>query len=234
MAGTRTLTVGVAVAGLLLVAIGPAAAAPEPSMTVDLESDGSADVVVTSTFDLDSDEEQAAFDELGSNESAREAYAVRFRERLQTVAETAAAGTGRDMAVTDASITLDREGSTGVVTATATWDGLAAVDGDRLTLSAPFASEFTTDRRFVVILPDGYELDTTTPEPSSTADGRVVYEAGTSLDGFELVAGSSDATAADENGDSTGGDATSGSGPGFGVTTVVAALAGAGVLARRL
>lgn len=232
MSGTRALVASLAVTGLLLVAsVGPAAAAPQPSMTVDLQTDGSADIVVTSTFDLDSDAEQAAFDELRSNESAREASAARFRGRLQDIADSTASATGREMSVTDVSIDLTREDATGVVTMTATWDGLAAVNGDRLTLSEPFASEFTTDRQFVVVFPDGYELDTTTPQPASTADNRVVYESGTSLDGFELVAQSSDGVSADDGGD-TG--ATGGSGPGFGVAAAVMALAAAGLLARRL
>jgi PGF-CTERM protein len=233
MTGTRTVVASLAVTGLLLVAaVGSAAAAPESSMTVTLAGDGSAKMVVTSTFDLDSADEQAAFDELQSDESAREAHAARFEDRLQTIADSTEAATGREMAVTDVSIALSREDSTGIVDTTATWDGLAAVDGDQLTLSEPFASEFTIDRQFVVVLPEGYELATTTPEPASTADGRVVYASGTSLDGFELVTASSDSTAANDG--ATGDDATGESGPGFGVVAAVAALVAAGLPARRL
>lgn len=227
MPGTRTLAASLAVTGLLLVA-GVGSATPEPSMTVDLRADGSGEMVVTSTLDLDSTEGQTAFDELRSNESVRDAYSARFQDRLQNIADSTAASTGREVTITDTSVELSRENSTGVVTMTATWDGLAAVEGDQLTLSEPFASEFATDRRFIVILPDGYELETTATEPTATDDGRIVYASGTSLDGFELVAESGDSAATD------GSDTTGGSGPGFGVIASVAALAATGVLARRL
>jgi PGF-CTERM protein len=59
-----------------------------------------------------------------------------------------------------------------------------------------------------------------------------VYASGTSLDGFEIVAKSSDSTAMNDG--ATGDDATAESGPGFGVVAAVAALVAAGLLARRL
>lgn len=219
----RTLLTGLALAVVLVsAAVTPAAATQSttPSLTVDLRADGDAEVTVVSTFDLDSDDEQAAFDELRSNETAREAYTARFADRWRAVAANTESQTGREMTVSDASLELDREGSTGVATFTVTWTDLAAVEGDTLTLSEPFASEFTPDRRFVVVLPDGYELTSSTPAQS--ADSRLVYDAGASLDGFTVVAEAADSTTA-----------TGGSGPGFGVVAAIAGLLAAALLVRR-
>lgn len=233
MTRKTTLLTTVAVAGLLVVAsAAPAAAATEPSVTVALSSDGTANITITSTFDLDDDAETAAFEELRNNETVRETYTDRFRDRWRALANATAASTGREMAVDDVSLELTRDGSTGVATVTATWSGLAAVDGDRLTLSEPFASGFTTDRPVTIVLPDGYDVAAADPEPSNVDGTALTYDAGTEFGGFELVAERGDA--GDGSGtDSTDGSTTGGSAPGFGVLAALAALAAAGLLARR-
>jgi len=222
MTGPRSVLASLAVTALLIgAAVGPAAAtqAVSPSMTVDLATDGDAKVTVVSTFDLESDDQQAAFDELRNNETARAAYVDQFSNRWTGVAAATEARTGREMAISDASLKLSREVSTGVATFSVTWENLAAAEDGTLTLSEPFASEFTPDREFTVVLPDGYERASATPEPSSESDGRLVYETGASLDGFSVVA--------EESGP------TGGSGPGFGVAGALIALLAATLIAHR-
>lgn len=226
-----TLLTTAAVAGLLLVAsAAPAAAATEPSFIVALSADGSAELSVTSTFDLESDEEQAAFDELRNNESVREAYTQRFRDRWQDLANATAESTGREMAVEDVALELTRDGSTGVATVTATWSGLAATDDGRLTLTEPFASDYVADRPVTIVLPEGYEVASAEPEPSSADGNAITYDAGTEFDGFELVAEQSTDDGAESATDSGG--STGGNGPGFGVAAALAALAAAVLFAR--
>lgn len=213
----------------LLVAPQPAAAATTPSFTVDLHEDGSAGVAVTYTFDLETDSERAAFQELRENQSARDAIATRFQERLGPVASSAADRTGREMSISDATVDVTTDGDTGVVTLAATWQSLAAVDGDRLVVTEPFASEFAPDRRFVVTLPEGYTAEVT-PAADSQADGTLTWNSGTNLDGFELVA-SADASDDGASGEEAG---VSGAfGPGLGVGAGVLALVAVGLLGRR-
>lgn len=231
MTAPKHILLTVAVAGLLLVASAtPAAAATEPSMTVELADDGSAELSITATFDLDSDDERAAFDDLRNSETVREAYTDRFRDRWQALATATAESTGRQMAIQDVSLDLTRDGSTGAATITATWSGLAAVDDGRLTLTEPFASGYVADRPVTIVLPDGYNVASVQPEPSSDDDGTLTYDAGTAFDGFELVAEQSagDGTDAGTNGEGT----TGGNAPGFGVIAALAALAAAGLLVR--
>lgn len=214
---------GLVVASLVTITA-PAAAATDPAFTVELRADGSADVAVTYAFDLDTDAEQAAFQELRDNQSVRESYATRFEDRLGAVAANAADRTGRDMRVSDVAVDVTTDGSTGVVTVSGTWHGLAAVAGDQLVVTEPFASGFEPDRRFVVTLPDGYGAEAT-PAPDERAEGRLVWHAGADLDGFDLTA-----TA---DGGGTGGDGTSALGPGFGVAAAVGGTLTAGLLAGR-
>lgn len=225
--------------GLVLVgAVAPVAGATQEtsqeSFAVDLATDGSATVTVTTTFDLTDDNESDAFAELRDDDAARERFRTRFRDRMAGVAGDAENATGREMSVTDASIAFRTEGDTGVVEQSVTWTGLAAVDGDGLVVTEPFASGFEPDRQFRVVAPDGYDL-AASPAPDATGDGSATWNAGTSLDGFEATASPAEAPTGTATppggGTATDGDTatddgtTAGSGPGFG-----AALAGLALL----
>ncbi len=237
----RTLLTGLTLAVVLVSAtVAPAAAtqATTPSLTVDLRADGDAEVTVVSTFDLDSDDERAAFDELRSNDTAREAYTARFADRWRAVAANTAEETGREMTVSDASLELTREGSTGVATFTVTWTNLAAVEDGTVRLFEPFNSGFEPDRRFVVVLPDGYDLRRASGERTSRTDGRIVYDADAQFDTFGVVADAPSVeteTPLSLSLDSPEGESTTtgGSGPGFGAITAIAGLVAAALLVRR-
>jgi hypothetical protein len=98
--------------------------------------------------------------------TAREALAQRFAERFWTVADATADRTGRRMAIEDACAEVATGDDTGALTVTVTWHGLAAVDGERVTLVRPFASEFAPDRRLRVVPPDGYAIADANPAPT--------------------------------------------------------------------
>ena len=234
--------IGLVVVGTVTPVAGATQGASEESFAVDLAADGSATVTVTTTFDLTNDNESDAFAELRDDDAASERFRTRFRDRMAGVAADAENATGREMAVTDASIAFRTEGDTGVVEQSVTWTGLAAVEGDRLVVTEPFASGFEPDRQFRVAAPDGYDLDAT-PAPDGTGDGSATWDAGTSLDGFEVTASSPEtpmATAtppgggtATDGGTETDGGTTAGSGPGFGAALAVLALLSVAALVAR-
>jgi hypothetical protein len=196
---------------------------PTPAFVVAVEPDGSATVTVTYTFDLRSDAEAEAFQSLQDDQAAREAFRTRFGDRLRLVAQAASDRTGRPMSVTDPKIAIDTatDGETGVARLRATWTGLARVEDDRLVISEPFASEFTPDRRFVLLAPEGYELSTGTPEPAVRERGQIEWSSGATLDGFEVVMVSADPEATTASADST--TQTTGQ-PGFGSILAVLAI----------
>jgi hypothetical protein len=104
----------------------PAAAAEhdEERFLVELDAEGNADVAVTYTYDLETDSERAAFEELESNETARGELASRFQNRMQGVADRASDETGRSMTVTDASVDVESADGVGIVTLSVTWENL--------------------------------------------------------------------------------------------------------------
>lgn len=242
MRARETFT-ALALATLLLIgSAGPVTAShgAQPSFAVDLQADGDATVTITHTYDLDDDSEQAAFEELQTNDSATAALEQRFQNRLATVATITENRTGREMSVQSASATLTSESSTGIVELSVQWRGLAATTDDGLVVSEPFASEFEPNRQFTLVTPDGYEVSSTAPAADETGDGQLTWASGTALDGFEVVVQQSpDATASggDDSEATTGSvepDATSSDGPAFGVVAALAALlTGAGLAVRR-
>ena len=213
----RLALVAVAVVVLLGAIAGPAAGtqtAAEGSangataLVVDLAEDGDATVTLRLTFDLDRDEERRALDRLREN---RTTIAAAFEEQMRAIAERTAAETGREMSVASADVAVTTEGSTGVVELSVAWTGLAAVEGDRLVVSQPFADGFEPPGRFEVRAPEGYVLAETTPSAASTTETGATWAAGSSLDGFEAAF--------------VPADATSTSLPGFGAPAALVAVA---------
>lgn len=207
----------------------PAAAQmDEEQFLVELDANGDLDVSVTFAYDLDSDTEQAAFEELQDNETAQAELSERFENRMTAVADDASAATDREMSVRDASIELQRGGDVGLVTLSLAWSNLAVVDNDQVTVTELFASGFEPDRTFTVVAPDGYEITSTTPEPSSSDEESATCSAGASLDGFEVVAEADDSEADGDPDEHETEDAV-----GFGVVTAVLALLAVSLLTIR-
>lgn len=228
-------TIATVLAGLVVcsLAVTPVAGAQqsdtEPSLLVELDDSGDAQVTLTMTYDLDTDEEADAFESLEGDEEAQATALDRFEGNMQSVADTASDRTDRTMAVTGQSVSADRQDDVGVLSMTVEWTNFAATDGDDLVVTEPFASGYETDRPLTIVAPDGYQVSDATPAPDSESDGTATWDAGTDLDGFEVVlsADGDAATGADDTGDAD--DDL----PGFGIGTALTALLGIALIARR-
>ena len=218
----------VAVATLVLVSLlAPGVAAgqepvpDDPALVVDLDADGDATVTLVSTYDLESDDEREAFEDLREDGDAREKIANRFADRMASIAADAAAATDRDMSVSDGSVEVRVDGDRGIVAVSVHWSGLAALDGDRLTVTEPFASGYESDRPLVFVAPTGATLADATPEPDRTDGEAATWDAGTDLGGFEATYELGE----DAGGDAADDDAADDGLPGFGLVAGVLALA---------
>lgn len=205
----------------------------EEAVIVSLDDDGDARLTITVTFDLTDAEEQTAYEEFQTAENRQQQLLTQYERRVTNVASEMANRTGREMRVTEPQIdshTSD-SGDVGVVELSVTWQGLAATDGDRLRLTAPFDSGFAPDRQLIVDTPEGSQVTGASPEPAVTGD-RLVWERDQSLDGFELAVESSGGTTDGEDAaaDSQTSDGADGAGDetgtGFGVAAAVLALGG--------
>ncbi|MFB6281166.1 MAG: PGF-CTERM sorting domain-containing protein [Haloferacaceae archaeon] len=233
---TRTWLVAAGVLLLVAGAAAPASAAhPDPALVVDLDEDGSATVTLRLTYDLTTDAERSAFEELQGSESTRQATLSRFRERLSRVANASEEATGRSMSVTAGSVDLTTtDDDVGVVRLSVDWRGLAATNDGELVVTTPFADGYDPDRALVITGPEGYEVVDAAPSPTAR-DGRTVrWAPGTDLEGFAVTYAPADGDGGDGgDGGSGDGGGSGGSAPGFGVGAGLAALLGAAALARR-
>ena len=206
------------------------------AIIVDLEEGGDAVVTVTIPFDLTESDEQTDFEAFVESNEKQQEQLDQYESRLARVATELESQVDRDMAVTGSEITTQTTdgGELGLVVLEASWEGLAATDGDQLVVGPPFDSGFSAEQRLVLRPPAQHQVVATTPTPTSESD-QLVWNSERTLDEFEVViepqdgetaddtdeadtdSGTADTDTATDSGDpddDRDGDAT---GPGFGV-----------------
>lgn len=154
------------------------------AFVIAVDADGDATVTLRLTYDLTDADEEAAFERIDDDTANATA---RFHERLSAVAVRTADATGREMRVSDSGASVSTTDGVGTIQLTASWTNLAAVDGERLTVAEPFASEFRPDRAFVLLAPDGYALANASVPAAATTDAGAVWESGADLTGFSAT-----------------------------------------------
>ncbi|MDZ5810976.1 hypothetical protein U4E84_06415 [Halorubrum sp. AD140] len=130
---------------------------------------------------LATDDEEQAFEELRDDvEADPDAYTNRFGDRMTATADTAENATGREMNVTNTTVTAERRElpqSYGVLTYRFEWSNFAAVDGDRLVVGDAIDGLFLDeDTSLILAWSDGYRLGDASPSPSESRDGAVVWD----------------------------------------------------------
>ncbi|WP_128905506.1 helix-turn-helix transcriptional regulator [Halorubrum amylolyticum] len=148
---------------------------------VSVEPDGDAVWETQYRVRLASDDEEQAFEELRADvESDPDAYTGRFGERMRATADAAENATGREMNVTNVTVTAERRElpqSYGVLTYRFEWSGFAAVDGDRLVVGDAIDALFLDETSSLIVSwEEGYRLGDASPSPTETRDGAVVWE----------------------------------------------------------
>ncbi|WP_232745064.1 helix-turn-helix transcriptional regulator [Halorubrum aethiopicum] len=187
------LVVGLLVAGLLVGAsAGVAGVAGDPFaqqeeidpddvlITVDVDADGDAVWTIEYRVRLSTSDEERAFEEFRTDlEANPEAYTDRFRGRMETTVGEAANATGREMNVSNVSVTAERREipqEYGVVTYRFRWGGFATVEDGRIAAGDAIDGMFLDEESSLIVSwPDSHELDAASPEPAETRDGSVVW-----------------------------------------------------------
>ncbi|TKX68580.1 hypothetical protein [Halorubrum sp. SP9] len=150
------------------------------SLAVAVQPDGDAQWTVEYRIRLATDEEERAFEGLRADvESDTDAYTSRFRERMVSTAATAESATGRNMTVSNVTVTAERRElpqAYGVLTYRFEWTNFAAVDGDRLRVGDAVGGLFLDgSSSLIVSWPEGYRLEETTPDPDEVREQSVVW-----------------------------------------------------------
>jgi hypothetical protein len=186
------------VVGLLLLTamVAPAASASTPetavglpqefdpdsvSLTAGLQADGDADWSFTYRMRLETDNETAAFESRQEDiQTNRSTYVDRFRQRIESTVAAAENTTGREMAVSNVSVSTRvnslNQDSLGVVTYSFAWEGFAATEGDRI-LAGDALEGFYLDNEtsLTISWPNGYQLDSVDPQTEQPRDDAVLW-----------------------------------------------------------
>ncbi|WP_321168222.1 DUF4897 domain-containing protein [Halorubrum sp. JWXQ-INN 858] len=153
---------------------------------IDLDGEGNAEWTIEYRTRLDTDDDEAAFEELRRDiEADPEAYTVEFADRMSATAEGASTATGREMAISDMRVDAERRQlprEYGIVTYTFQWSNFAAVDGDRIAAGDAIDGLFLDDASELRIgWPDDRALVEATPSPTETRETAVVWRGPTSF-----------------------------------------------------
>lgn len=151
------------------------------NLNVAIHEDGSATWQVEYFVRLGSDNETAAFEDLMADiEANRTEYLDRFSNRMNATVAGASNATGREMSTENFAVNAEIRtlgNQYGVITYSFDWIGFAVVDGSTITAGDALEGLFLdreTSLQFNV--PDGYEVATVRPEPTSVRDSSVVWE----------------------------------------------------------
>lgn len=149
-------------------------------ITADVDGDGDAVWTIEYRVRLSTDDEEQAFEEFRTDlEADPEAYTDRFRGRMETTVGEAANATGREMSVSNVSVTAERREipqEYGVVTYRFRWGGFATVEDGRIAVGDAIDGLFLDEQSSLILSwPDSHELESASPEPAETRDGSVVW-----------------------------------------------------------
>jgi hypothetical protein len=151
------------------------------SLAAALQSNGDADWTFTYRMRLETDNETAAFESLQTDiENNRSAYVDRFRQRISSTVAAAENATGRQMAVSNVSVSTRvnslNEYSLGVVTYSFNWEGFAATDGDRIVAGDALEGFYLDNETSLTISwPEGYQLESADPDGERPREDAVLW-----------------------------------------------------------
>lgn len=157
---------------------------PDPDNTItriDLAADGSATWEITLRTRLENDSDVAEYERFqGRFRSNTSRYLDPFSERMSGVVAAANDSSDREMRATgfEADTAIQEVPRRwGVVRFRFTWTGFAAVDGDAVVAGDVFAGGFfiSANDALAVSVPDGYAVESVSPEPDDVGDGVVEW-----------------------------------------------------------
>lgn len=147
---------------------------------VDVAAGGNTEWSVEYRVLLDSENKTQAFDELQADiKSNRSAYEAQFDRRMSRTVQTAENETGRQMSVSNVSVTTEKTSvprEYGVVEYTFIWEGFAETEQGTVRVGDALSGFFLDgDTRFTMNAPSNYVVVSESPGSDSMTDGSVTW-----------------------------------------------------------
>ena len=149
---------------------------PATTFRIDLQADRSAEWTVTTEYELTTDDQQAAFDELAADFESGSAAGpdVSLYENL---AARTSEQTGREMAIEDVDRSSSRDGEVGRLVLSFRWTGFLEADGERLVFDDAIAAGDET--AWLTTLSEQQEVRITTPPGYAITSANVDFSENT-------------------------------------------------------
>lgn len=149
-------------------------------MQAAVDEDGDASWTIDYRIELDDENTTAAFESLRKDiRNNTSDYSGQFETRMRSTVATAENATGREMAVSNVTVTTRTtlDGQYGIVSYSFRWEGFAATEGDQILVGDALAGMFLdSDTKLTVRWPAGYELQRVDPQPDSEGERSVTWE----------------------------------------------------------
>jgi len=134
---------------------------PSTTFRIDLQADRSAEWTVTTEYELTTDSQRAAFDDIAADFESGSAAGGLNVALYQNLAARTSEQTGREMAIEDVDRSSSRNGEVGQLTLSFRWTGFLEADGERLIFDDAIAAGDET--AWLTTLTERQELRITTP-----------------------------------------------------------------------
>lgn len=149
-------------------------------MDIAVQEDGSAEWTVSFWLELADSESQEAFESIQEDiEADPESQTQQFADRIEQTVATATDATGREMAVSQFTVSAERQSLArefGVIRYSFHWSEFAERDDEHLQVGDAITGLFLDDdTRLLISWPEAYELESVTPEPSEQRTNAVIW-----------------------------------------------------------
>ncbi len=144
-----------------------------------VDENGDASWIIDYRIELDDENTTAAFESLQEDiRNNASDYRGQFATRMRSTVATAENATGREMAVSNVTVTTRTtlDGQYGIVSYSFSWGEFAATEGGQILVGDALAGMFLdADTKLTFRWPAGYELQRVDPPPDSQGDRSVTW-----------------------------------------------------------
>ncbi|MDY6776144.1 MAG: hypothetical protein SV253_08770 [Halobacteria archaeon] len=143
----------------------------QTDIQIDIDDNGDADLVIDNHVSLGTQSERQAFDSILSNQTRLNEMGDEAAAPFKSFAERASQEIERNMSVSVKSVKGTRDGETGTISITLSWENFGRVDDSRVYVGDVFEGglRLSEGQSLSVVAPEGYSLS----EESVLPDGRI-------------------------------------------------------------
>ena len=146
---------------------------PSTTFRIDLQADRSAEWTVTTEYELTTDSQRAAFDDLAADFESESAAGGQDVTLYENLAARTSEQTGRNMEIQDVDRSSSRNGEVGRLVLSFRWTGFLEADGERLIFDDAIAAGEET--AWLTTLTERQELRITTPRGYAITSANVEF-----------------------------------------------------------